>query len=145
MENKDTLQSIGRSIKSHRTAEEQNYARVLGIARALCDITSDYCPAQNGRKVFWLTNKENTKHAYHGDGNSVYKNTKMGGVLSAYSSGEHTYSQKTITKKVNNITVNILNRATYWPIARDDASIFVCRCFACNFTSSSYIHRGRRQ
>ncbi len=115
MENKDTLQSIGRSIKSHRTAEEQNYARVLGVARALCDITSDYCPAQNGRKVFWLTNKENTKHAYHGDGNSVYKNTKMGGVLSAYSSGEHTYSQKTITKKVNNITVNILNRATYTP------------------------------
>lgn len=115
MENKETPQSIGRSIKSHRTAEEHNYARVLGVARALCDITSDHLPKENGRKVFWLTNKENSKQAYHGDGRSVYKNTKMGGILSAYSSGEHTYSQKTITKKINNVTVNILNRATYIP------------------------------
>ncbi len=116
MENKDTLQNIGRSIKSHRTAEEQNYVRVSGIARALCDITSDKLPEQNGRKVFWLVNTENSRMAYQGDGMSIYKNTMMGGILSKYNSGTHKYSQKTRLKKINNVTVNILSRATYTPI-----------------------------
>lgn len=116
MKNKDTLQDIGRAIKSHRAAEERNYIRVPGIARALCDITSDNLPDQNGRAVFWIINTENSKMAYHGDGRSVYKNTLMGGILSKYDSGEHKYSQKTLLKKINNVTVNILSRATYTPI-----------------------------
>lgn len=116
MANSETLQHIGRSIKSHRTAEEQNYARVIGIARALCDITSDQIPTQNGHKVFWLTNNENSRMAYQGDGQSIYKNTKMGGVLSKYSSGKHSYSQMTKIKRLNNVTVDILSRATYTPV-----------------------------
>lgn len=116
MANSETLQHIGRAIKSHRTAEEQNYARVPGIARALCDITSDQMPSQNGRKVFWLTNNENSRMAYQGDGQSIYKNTKMGGVLSKYSSGKHMYSQMTKIKRLNNVTVNIISRATYTPL-----------------------------
>ena len=116
MANSETLQHIGRSIKSHRTAEEQNYVRVPGIGRALCDITSDQIPTQNGRKVFWLTNNENSRMAYQGDGQSIYKNTKMGGVLSKYSSGKHSYSQMTKIKRLNNVTVDILSRATYTPV-----------------------------
>lgn len=116
MKGKETLQNIGISIKSHRTAEEQEHKRVLGIARALCDVTSDLLPEQNGQKTFWLVNTENSKMAYHGDGKSIYKNSKLGGVLSKYSSGKHTYSQKTLIKKVNNVTVNIFSRTTYTPM-----------------------------
>lgn len=94
--------------------ETGNYARVLAVGRANCTIKNKMHPDRNGTGLYWLTNKElYNGNPYKGDGMPIYKNTKLGEVLTKYHSGTHEYSVTTKLRKVNDVKVSIHNRATY--------------------------------
>lgn len=114
MNTHESLPEIGASIKKHRSMETGNYARVLAVGRANCTIKNKMHPDRNGTGLYWLTNKElYNGNPYKGDGMPIYKNTKLGEVLTKYHSGTHEYSVTTKLRKVNDVKVSIHNRATY--------------------------------
>ena len=119
MEN-ETLYDIGQSIEQHCQGERQMNASIGAIGRVFASIeaTHPQRTIPNGFVRFWLTNQESYKSSftYKEDGSySVYKNTKLGEILTKYYQGIHSYQLLTNTKKVNNVEVSIYNRATFFP------------------------------
>lgn len=110
---KQSLINIGYAIKNHRSREVYNYSQNCAVARVSCNVANKIHPNQNGEKIYWLINDENTSRAYKGDGFPVYKNTPMGSVLSTYHSGIRNFDTRTTYALRNAVTVNIHNRATY--------------------------------
>lgn len=119
MEN-ETLYDIGQSIEQHCQGERQMNASIGAIGRVFASIQATYPQRTipNGVVRLWLTNQESYKSSstYKEDGSfSVYKNTKLGEILTRYYQGIHSYPTRTNTKKVNNVEVSIYNRATFFP------------------------------
>lgn len=123
----ESLQQIGKSIKEHREKEISSYSRFPAVGRANCKVVSSGLPNLNGEKTFWIINNERrvTREAYDGDGLPVYKNTKIGEVLSKYHSGTREYSTVTKTKKANVVTVSIHNRSIYTPTSNAVKEILI--------------------
>ena len=123
MDNKETFEQIGKSIKKNRIAENNLYIRSKAICRALCNTTSSLWPGMDGEHVFWLTNgkvtaEENNKYP---SGKLVAKNSLFGGIISKYSSGSHSERQYVRYRGFNEIKVHIINRAVYNLFGIDDA------------------------
>lgn len=119
MEN-ETLYDIGQSIEQHCQGERQMNASIGAIGRVFASIQATYPQRTipNGVVRLWLTNQESYKSSstYKEDGSfSVYKNTKLGEILTRYYQGIYRYPTRTNTKKVNNVEVSIYNRATFFP------------------------------
>lgn len=115
---KETLQDIGAAIQKHRRYELNNYVPIYAVGRAYCDFKNDAVPQRNGVQQFWITNRENLRSSkYNADGQLVYKNTRMGELLSKYHSGVRSYEVKTRLHRINKVSVNIMNRATFSPTA----------------------------
>lgn len=122
---KENIEKIASSIDYHAKMEKAQYVRNRAFARACCTIEGGL------EKTFWLTNEENTRGlriqreglgsgacAYTGvkttlesDGQPIYKNTKLGEVLTMYYSGTRYYTTGTNT----NIKITIHNRSVYRP------------------------------
>lgn len=132
----ENLNQIAASINSHAQKEITNYYSNRAFARALCTTTSTIEGTK--RRVFWLTNHPNlsgisTHRDFSGsgieivsgvkttlkddDGMPIYKNTKLGEILTIASSGGeiYTYKQSTDLNKSNTIQVTVSNRAVYIP------------------------------
>jgi len=119
----ESLYQIASSIKKHRKQEVNEYIHNPAVARALCTCKNTLDPSLNGEGVFWLVNKEYNNLANKGrkplmgDGTSVYKNTKMGAVLSAFTSGTHPYVVGNLINRrkgcVNEVEVTVHNRSKY--------------------------------
>lgn len=93
--NMESINEIGISISKHRKHELANYKQICAIGRANCDITSTAIPQYNGNHQFWLTNGENfSRKIEDNDGFLIYKNTRLGELLSKYHSGVRRYSVK---------------------------------------------------
>lgn len=119
MEN-ETLYDIGQSIEQHCQGERQMNASIGAIGRVFASIQATYPQRTipNGVVRLWITNQESYKSSstYKEDGSfSVYKNTKLGEILTRYYQGIYSYPTRTTTKKVNNVEVSIYNRATFFP------------------------------
>lgn len=121
----ESLYQIASSIKRHKKLEVSEYIHNPAIARALCTCKNTLDSSLNGDGVFWLVNKEYNNYANKGrkplmgDGTSVYKNTKMGAVLSKNFSGVHSYPVGNLQNHrkdlVNEVEVTIHNRAKFTP------------------------------
>lgn len=112
--NMESINEIGISISKHRKHELANYKQICAIGRANCDITSTAIPQYNGNHQFWLTNGENfSRKIEDNDGFLIYKNTRLGELLSKYHSGVRRYSVKSKRHGRNDVSVDIHNRATY--------------------------------
>ena len=121
----ESLYQIASSIKRHKKLEVSEYIHNPAIARALCTCKNTLDSSLNGDGVFWLVNKEYNNYANKGrkplmgDGTSVYKNTKMGAVLSKNFSGVHSYAVGNLQNHrkgiVNEVEVTIHNRAKFTP------------------------------
>ncbi|MGL5980949.1 MAG: ATP-binding domain-containing protein [Phocaeicola sp.] len=133
--NTETIEDIANSIDSHIKAEISAYLPNRAFARAYCT-----CNSTNGgnmEEVFWLVNRPNTRGMHIGrdftgsgsyaassskttlenDGQSVYKNTKMGEVLTKAYKGTHSYETTTNIKRINRVDITIHNRTVYTPIS----------------------------
>ena len=133
---KEDIYEIGKAVQHHFDRERKCDVKNYAIARLLCTYESSYYRTSEV-KQFWLTNSENVgsslirrditgvatstmysdkKHTLDDDGQPVYKNTRLGECLIKYYSGTHQYSIKTYpTKRLNNITITIHNKAGYVP------------------------------
>lgn len=124
--NKETINEIAISIDAHSKQEvaQQMINRV--IARVNCDIIKSTIPS-DFKNLFWITNNENTvgisyNKDIHGrtvgsiagrhttlttDGMPIYKNTRIGEILTKFYSGEHEYSTMTNygKRKIREITI----------------------------------------
>lgn len=115
---KETLLDIGQSIKQHSDNERANEnVKIYAVGRVGGYIKSTY-PSKdipNGYITFWLTNNKHDKYniVYRGDGFPIWKNTKMGEILTKYYRGKHSYSTFTNTKKENNVDIKIFNKAIF--------------------------------
>jgi len=132
MAKKETILDIAKSI-DHRTRDERsNGYKNRAIARCLVETKSSLAHQNDRELVCFLTNYEQSigrmvkdwtgtsSHWESGPSNTsnvegmpVYKNTKMGEVLSKFWQGQHSYSIPTKTKNSNDVTVNILNKTSY--------------------------------
>lgn len=111
---KESIIDIGLAIKSHIDKEKVNHTRIPAIGRALCSLNSTL-RGREGAKQFWIVIGDNRK-ALQTDGQTVHRDSKMGGVLTRYISGTRSYDQNTINPRgVNHVEVTIHNRATYSP------------------------------
>ena len=113
---KNLLSNIGSSIKIQRLAEVKNHANNPAIGRVSCYVESSENNMLAGENVFWLVNHENQSFSYRSYcevGRPVFKNTKMGEILSKYKDGKHDFTLLTKTKRPNKIDVQIHNRAVY--------------------------------
>ena len=109
---KESIIDIGLAIKSHIDKEKVNHTRIPAIGRALCSLNSTL-RGREGAKQFWIVIGDNRK-ALQTDGQTVHRDSKMGGVLTRYISGTRSYDQNTINPRgVNHVEVTIHNRATY--------------------------------
>lgn len=130
---KENIEHIAASINSHTKYELREHLPNRAFARAYCTFEATY----GGRleQVFWLVNTQNTrgvqinkdftgtgayatigqKTTLETDGKSVYKNTKLGEILTKAYDGTYHYATKTITKKTNEIAITIHNRSVYSP------------------------------
>lgn len=132
----ENIKQIAVSIDLHAQKEISNYYSNRAFARALCSI--DSVIGGVSQHVFWLTNKPNlrgisTHPNFTGtnasiisgakttleddsDGMPIYKNTKLGEILTIASCGEGTYSYtQHLRKKSNTIKIAVYNRAVYSP------------------------------
>lgn len=119
----ESLYEIGNDIQAHRNKEISGFVQNCAIARASCRYNSSLFPDKSGEKTFWLVNRPwqqyNIKKdiALQNHGQSVCKNTKMGGILTKYFSGKQKYVQANLRgyKKgtVNEVEIEIYNRANY--------------------------------
>lgn len=116
MATKETLKDIGIAIQNHRKKELATYSRICAIGRAYCDFSDEMHTDNNGIKQFWITNKEDLgRQTYKEDGQPIYKNTRLGEILSKYHSGTRNYIVRTRFDEINQVSVKILSRATYTP------------------------------
>lgn len=130
---KENIEQIASSIDRHTKEEIANYLSNRAFARACC--TTKSTREGVSEKIFWLTNEQNTrglqthrdwtgngvsvctsaKTTLESDGQPLYKNTKLGGILTMHYEGTHRYTTRTITKKINDIDITIHNRSIYSP------------------------------
>lgn len=130
---KENIESIADSISSHTEKELSNNLPNRAFARAYCSSEATYGGSSD--RIFWLVNSQNTRgvqiyrdftgtgaYATQGskttletDGIPVYKNTKLGEILTKACNGTHHYTTKTDTKKTNDVTITIHNRSVYSP------------------------------
>lgn len=120
---KESIYKIGSSIAQHRRKEKDEFVTNTAVARALCERKSSIDPKLDGVNVYWLVNKEynnlsnKARKPLAGDGISVYKNTKMGGVLSTFTSGTHPYTVSNLVNHrkgvVNEMEITIFNHSKY--------------------------------
>lgn len=128
---KEHIEQIAYSIDSHTKEERAKHMSNRAFARACCTTESTFGGVSE--KIFWLTNEQNTrglqthrdwtgsglractgaKTTLESDGQPIYKNTKLGGILTMYHEGTHHYATKTQTKKTNDINITIHNRSVY--------------------------------
>lgn len=131
--NKENIEHIADSINSHTKNELMKHLSNRAFARAYC--TSEATYGGHSEQVFWLVNSQNTRgvqinHDFTGtgayatigpkttletDGKSVYKNTKLGEILTKAYDGTYHYVIKTITKRTNEVVITIHNRSVYSP------------------------------
>lgn len=124
MARKESLHEIGDSIQNHRNREISNYIRNCAIARASCSLKSSLHPEKSGDKILWLVN--NSWNDYYNraqtalkttDGEHVYKNTRVGELLTKHASGKYEYSHRISSGQkagcVDKTEVEIFNRAQY--------------------------------
>lgn len=111
----EELRDIGISIQKHFDKERDSYnTQTYAIGRCQCTTESSMYPSKT--KTFWLTNKENlTKSDKEGDEQTIYKNTRLGEILTKYNKGSHPYKVKVTAHKNNNVKVTIHNKAAYTP------------------------------
>ncbi len=115
---KETLLEIGESIQQHSDCEISENTRIRAIGRAFGYMEAT-CPQPSMPNkdvvTFWLLQEPVTlKYVCKGDaGLSIYKNTKLGEILTKYYQGKHSYFTKTFIKKENIVSVEIYNRATF--------------------------------
>ncbi|MDO4164327.1 MAG: hypothetical protein Q4D56_08065, partial [Bacteroides sp.] len=130
---KESLETIASSIDFHLKLEAKEHLTNRAFARACCTFETD---KGSSKQICWLTNFENTRglqkqrdfvgsgvYAMTGtkttlegkDGQPVYKNTKLGGILTKAYQGTYHYTQRTITKTINDIGVTIHSRSVYSP------------------------------
>ncbi|MCF0186469.1 MAG: hypothetical protein HUJ98_08285 [Bacteroidaceae bacterium] len=129
---KEDILQIGKSIKKHVDAEISQYLNNKAFARACCQMTSN--GKEHSPNIIWLTNKDDQIFRYKSDftgsgtvmervapttlktdGIAVYKNTKVGEILTKYYEGQHSFTVKAKTGAVNENQITIYNRATYLP------------------------------
>ena len=132
MAKKETILDIARSIDSRARDERTNYYSNRAIARCLVNMHSSFANSKEGVNVCYLTNYQDitgiTVRDFTGSGafrqtgpkktssigQSVYKNTRLGGILSKYYQGTHSFPHITRNpRRQTEITVEIFNRATY--------------------------------
>lgn len=127
---------IGVSINEHTSKERMHDISNRAFARATCTVCGEKCPEKVD--TYWLLNRENYQghreqrdftgtgiiiHTGHNsalqdvDGQLIYKNTKMGEILTKFVSGSHKYMapDKYRKKCFHELVVDIHNRATYQP------------------------------
>lgn len=125
----ESFVEIGLSIKSHRDRELLERVAVSAIGRSLCDFRST--KGFNGIQAFWLLNREpsSINKPLFDCGQPVYKNSKLGGYLTKYMSGSHSYEVKAPNSKriTNQVNFSIINKATYslTPTSAEDISIYM--------------------
>ncbi len=115
---KEGFAEIGLAIQNHRNLEKKKHIRLVAVARSLCTVKST--KKFNGTQQFWIINNE---YSYNqepliGDGQPVYKNSKMGGIITMQNSGTHHYDIPSpyFKKNIrNSVDVTIHNKATYTP------------------------------
>lgn len=119
---KEEIEDIAISIKQHRELEIKDSLSNPAIGRC-------YTLYQEKKQILWLTNKENlpstNQYDLQGnvvarnlghpttltrDGISVYKNTKIGGVLIQNHEGKHE-----VTVPMGNFKIELFNRTSYTP------------------------------
>lgn len=129
---KETLFEIGQSIEQHYKKERQNKASIFAIGRAIGYMEATFPQRGVPNKeivTLWIVNQPMNKRnsVYQGDGFPVYKNTKIGEILTKYYQGLHSYSVKTDTKKENKVSINLYNKATFYPRANsiDDVTVWL--------------------
>lgn len=134
---KEDIKQIGLSISSHASQENKEGIANRAFARAKCVLSSANTPEREW--TFWLTNKEDyqgmrmqrdftgsgtvyqlgRKTALQSsDGQPVYKNTRLGEVLTKYVSGTHSYSAPGGLH-----TLEIINRSSYKPTGSDPSEV----------------------
>lgn len=131
---KENIEHIADSINSHTKKELSNYLPNRAFARACCSYDATY--GDHKEQVFWLVNSQNNRgmqihrdftgtgaYATSGpkttleeDGISVYKNTKLGEILTKAYEGTYHYTTKTYIKKINDVAITIHNRSVYSPV-----------------------------
>lgn len=132
---KENVFEIGKAVQNHFDLERKYNVQNYAIARLLCTYESSNEKVSEV-KSFWLTNSENKRnsllqrditgavittvstnrlHTLISDGQPVYKNTRLGDILTKYYNGTHSYSLLTKLKRVNNINLTIHNKAVYVP------------------------------
>lgn len=104
------LYEIGKSIERNRRTEINHYIRNLAVGMAKCNIAGSMVHVFDGIQNVWIVNREQL-HKESSSELRVYKNTKLGELLSRYTSGEHSYD----TKTRNHVDVQILNHSTFHP------------------------------
>lgn len=130
---KENIKHIADSINYHTKEELVNHLPNRAFARAHCTCEATY--GENSEQIFWLTNSPNYRGGqsqrdftgtgiYHTcgpnttletDGKSIYKNTKLGEILTKAYSGTHHYTTKNYIKRTNDIAITIHNRSVYSP------------------------------
>lgn len=111
---KEDLYDIGLAIQRHIEKEKVNRTRIPAIGRANCSLDSSY-RGKEAAQQFWIVIGDTTK-TLQTDGVIVHRDSKMGEVLSKYSSGKRRYTQITKNpKRINDVDVTIHNRAVYKP------------------------------
>lgn len=133
LKRKENIEQIAKSIDNHFKKEQSSYLSNKAFARACCTLDATYGGVMD--KVFWLVNSQNTRGMKIGrdfsgsgtvvssgyrttledDGQSVYKNTKLGEILTKAYQGTYHYTTKTELKRINNIDITIHNRSVYVP------------------------------
>ncbi len=136
---KEDIGQIANSIDSHTRKELKEGLYNRAFARARCSVNATY--GGNLEQVFWLVNSQNTrglqikkdftgtgsyvsagfKTTLETDGQAVYKNTKLGEILTKAYQGTYHYTTRTSLKRMNDIAISIHNRSVYTP-TNDGAS-----------------------
>lgn len=117
-EKSESLIEIGQSIHLRRSEERQSGNMPCAVGRADCTLHSTLNGTEE-HSEFWILNNETyRKPVTCSKGTAVYKNTKMGDILTKYHQGTYSYSLRTNLKRVNEVTVEIHNKATYTPTSK---------------------------
>jgi hypothetical protein len=127
---KENIEQIARSIQNHVKQEISQGFSNQAFARAKCEV-------DRMERVFWLTNAQNVRGmrmtrdftgsgtiatagirtTLESDGQPIYKNTKVGEILTKAFSGTYYYTTLNNIKRQEEHELTIYNRATYNTIA----------------------------
>lgn len=116
---KETIREIGEAADRRHREELRLGVGNCAVARARCHVSGSGM-SYDKEEVFWLTNlsPQSARPFTGGEGMPVYKNTKIGETLIRHRAGTQTYTQVMkggVRGRVNEVTVEILNRAAYNP------------------------------